>query len=77
MKKIAMTVVCAWLGAMLLYAQSRPTAPTAAACANLASLGLSGATITSAKLVPPGHFTPPGGEAAPRTLTCRHSAASP
>ncbi len=61
MKKIAMTVVCAWLGAMLLYAQSRPAAPTAAACANLASLGLSGATITSAKLVPPGQFTPPGG----------------
>ena len=61
MKKIVMIVVCASLGAMMLYAQRPPAAPTAATCAGLSSLELSNATITLAKLIPAGQFAPPAG----------------
>ena len=61
MKKSLLGLVCTSLLGAILYAQHPPQKPSETSCENLSTLQLTNATVTSAKVVPAGSFTPPGG----------------
>ena len=60
--RIATASLCSLLLATGLYARQGQPPPAAGACSNLAALSLPNTTITEAKAVDAGAFTPPGAD---------------